>query len=133
MAHAACWGLEVTLLAAVDVEEGGTDPETTVPERIFRFYSARFQIEFAFRDTKLHLGLNDDQTRSQAWRHFHFNIVFDILSRSQRYNLEEEIHQRFAARSAAGRNATNTEGRRRIPPEHLWLHALPPETGPAGP
>ena len=50
-----------------------------VPGRIFRFYGARFQIEFAFRDAKQHLGLNDSQVRSQAKLHFHFNIVFAAL------------------------------------------------------
>ena len=43
-------------------------------------------------------------------------------AQSQRHNLEEEIHQRIAAGSAAGRNAPNSgAGRRRIPPERLWL------------
>ena len=50
-----------------------------VLERIFCFYGARFQIEFAFRDAKQHLGLNDGQVRLQAKLHFHFNIVFDSL------------------------------------------------------
>ena len=45
-------------------------------ERIFRFYSARFQIEFAFRDAKQYLNLNDGPVHSQAILHFHFNIVF---------------------------------------------------------
>ena len=45
-----------------------------VPERIFRFYGVRFQIEFAFRDAMQHLGLNDSQARSQAKLHFRFNI-----------------------------------------------------------
>ena len=131
----------------------GTDLDLA-PERIFRFYGARFQIEFAFRDAKQHLGLNDGQARSQARQHFHFNIVFAALfwARLQarlraerplgpfslrdrkRCNLEKEIHKRFAARSAAGRNAPNSGGgRRRVPPERLWLRAPPPETRPAGP
>ena len=155
-----CW------LQVVYVLPRGADPETTEgvllystdldlePERIFRFYGARFQIEFAFRDAKQHLGLNHGQARSQARQHFHFNIVFAALFwarlqarlRAERplgpfslrdlknRNLEEEIHQRIAAGSAAGRNAPNSgAGRRRIPPERLWLRAPPPETGPAGP
>ena len=144
----------------------GADPETKEgvllystdldlePERIFRFYGARFQIEFAFRDAKQHLGLNHGQARSQARQHFHFNIVFAALFwarlqarlQAQRplgpfslrdlkhRNLEEEIHQRIAAGSAAGRNAPNSgAGRGRIPPERLWLRAPPPEMGPVGP
>ena len=94
------------------------------PERIFRFYGARFQIEFAFRDAKQHLGLNDCQARAQAKLHFHFNIVFAALfwarlqARLQaehplgpfslrnlkRHNFEAEIHKRFAARSDTGRD-----------------------------
>ena len=155
-----CW------LQVVYVLPRGADPETKegvllystdldlAPERLFRFYGARFQIEFAFRDAKQHLGLNDGQARSQARQHFHFNLVFAALfwARLQarlraerplgpfslrarkRSNLEAEIHNRFAAHSPAGRNAPNSEaGRSRIPPERLWLRAPPPETGPTGP
>ena len=50
-----------------------------VPECIFRFHGVRFQIEFAFRDAKRHLGLNDSQARSQAKLHSYFNIVFAAL------------------------------------------------------
>ena len=148
-----CW------LQVVYVLPRGADPETKegvllystdldlAPERIFRFYGARFQIEFAFRDAKQHLGLNDGQARSQARQHFHFNIVFAALfwARLQarlraerplgpfslrdckRCHLEEEIHKRFAARSAAGRNAPNSEaGRRRVPPNASGCaHPLP--------
>ncbi len=153
-------------LQVVHVLPRGADPQTRegvllystdtdlAPERIFRFYGARFQIEFAFRDAKQHLGLNDCQARSQARLHFHFNLVFTALfwARLQarlraerplgpfslrhlkRHNCETEIHKRFAARSAAGRNAANAEaGRRRIPPERLWLRAPPLAARPTGP
>ncbi len=155
-----CW------LQVVYVLPRGADPETQegvllystdldlAPERIVRFYGARFPIEFAFRDAKQHLGLNDGQARSQARQHFHFNLVFAALfwARLQarlraerplgpfslrhlkRHKLEEEIHKRIAAGSATGRNAVNSEGGcRRIPPQRLWLRAPPPETRPAGP
>ena len=144
----------------------GADPQTTegvllystdtdlAPERIFRLYGARFQIEFAFRDAKQHLGLHHSQARSQAKLHFHFNIVFAALfwarlqarARAERplgpfalchlkrHNLEKEIYERFAARSDTGRNAAKSKvGRRRIPPERLWLRAPPLEPGPVGP
>ena len=80
-----CW------LRVVYVLPRGADPQTTegallystdtelAPERIFRLYGARFQIEFAFRDAKQHLGLHHSQARSQAKLHFHFNIVFAAL------------------------------------------------------
>jgi hypothetical protein len=129
-----------------------TDPELA-PARLFRFYRARFQIEFAFRDAKQHLDLNDCQARTQAKQHFHFNTVFAALfwarlqARHQaegplgpfslrnlkRRNCEAEIHKIIDARSGAGRNAPNAEaGRRRIPAERLWLRAPPRESGPAG-
>ena len=65
------------------VDEGGVflysiDSER-VPARLFRLYRSRFQIEFAFRDVKQHLGLNDCQARSQDKRHFHGNRVFAAL------------------------------------------------------
>ena len=56
------------------------------------------------------------------------------LCHLKRHNFEKEIHRRFADRAAAGRNAANAEaGRRRIPPERLWLRAPPLEPEPAGP
>ena len=155
-----CW------LQVVYVLPRGADPETKEgvllystdldlePERIFRFYGARFQIEFAFRDAKQHLGLNHGQARSQAGSTFISTSSSPpssgpacrprlqaqrplgpfSLRNFKRHNLEEEIYQRIAAGSAAGRNAPNSgAGRGRIPPERLWLRAPPPATGPAGP
>ena len=130
-----------------------TDRELA-PKRLFRLYRARFQIEFAFRDAKQHLGLNDGQARSQAKLHFHCNAVFAALcwARLQtrlpaegspgpfslrhvkRRNLAAEIHQRFGAGSAPGRHAPNSgAGRGRIPPERLWLRAPPRTSGPPAP
>ncbi len=40
---------------------------------IFRFYKARFHIEFIFRDAKQFAGFSDCQARDQAALHFHFN------------------------------------------------------------
>ena len=40
---------------------------------IYRYYKARFQIEFLFRDAKQFTGLCDSQARSQAKLDFHFN------------------------------------------------------------
>ena len=130
-----------------------TDPDLA-PARLVRFYHARFQIEFAFRDAKQHLGLNDGQARSRDKLHFHFNAVFAALfwARLQarlraegplgpfslrnlkRRNCEVEIQNIMDARSTAGRNAANAgAGRRRIPPERLWLRAPPRAAGPVGP
>ena len=79
-------------LQVVYVLPRGADPQTRegvllystdtelAPERYFRLYGARFQIEFAFRDAKQHLGIHHSQARSQAKLHFHFNIVFAASS-----------------------------------------------------
>lgn len=40
---------------------------------ILRFYKARFQIEFIFRDAKQFAGFSDCQARNQEALHFHFN------------------------------------------------------------
>jgi hypothetical protein len=42
--------------------------------RLYRYYKARFQIEFLFRDAKQFTGLSDCQARSQAKLAFHFNM-----------------------------------------------------------
>ena len=41
---------------------------------ILRYYRARFQIEFLFRDAKQHTGLCDCQATSEAKLGFHFNV-----------------------------------------------------------
>ena len=41
-------------------------------ETIYRYYKARFQIEFLFRDAKQFTGLSDCQARSKTKLHFHF-------------------------------------------------------------
>jgi len=43
------------------------------PQRLYRYYKARFQIEFLFRDAKQFTGLSDCQARSKAKLAFHFN------------------------------------------------------------
>lgn len=49
-----------------------TDTELSAAT-IFRYYKARFQIEFLFRDAKQFAGFSDCQARDQAALHFHFN------------------------------------------------------------
>ncbi len=109
----------------------GADPQTTRDMllyssdtkldqvRLFHGYRARFQIEFAFRDAKQHLGLNDGQARSRTKLDFRFNIVFAAffwarlqtrfqtdgplglfsLHQPKQRNFETEIHKRFVVRS----------------------------------
>ena len=47
---------------------------------IYRYYKARFQIEFLFRDAKQFTGLCDCQARSEAALHSHFNASFTALN-----------------------------------------------------
>jgi DDE superfamily endonuclease len=47
---------------------------------LYRFYKARFQIEFLFRDAKQFTGLTDCQARSQAKLNFHFNASLSAVT-----------------------------------------------------
>jgi len=56
-----------------------TDTELDA-ETIYRYYKARFQIEFIFRDAKQFTGLNDCQARRQDSLNFHFNASLTALN-----------------------------------------------------
>ena len=47
---------------------------------IYRYYKARFQIEFLFRDAKQFTGLSDCQARSAGKLRFHFNASLSAVS-----------------------------------------------------
>lgn len=47
---------------------------------IYKYYKARFQTEFLFRDAKQHAGLNHCQARSENKLHFHFNTSLTSVS-----------------------------------------------------
>jgi hypothetical protein len=47
---------------------------------VYRYYKARFQIEFLFRDAKQFTGLTDSQARSQAKLTFHFNASLSAVT-----------------------------------------------------
>ena len=53
---------------------------TQEPWQVIRFYKARFQIEFIFRDAKQFTGFSDCQAREQAALHFHFNSSLSALN-----------------------------------------------------
>ena len=72
-----------------------TDPEMD-PERIYRIYRDRFQIEFNFRDAKQHLGLAACQARTAERHHFHLNAVLATLAWTR-------LELRHAAREALDR------------------------------
>jgi hypothetical protein len=55
--------------------------DTSLPaETIYRYYTARFQIEFLFRDAKQFTGLTDFQTRSETRIAFHVNASLTALN-----------------------------------------------------
>lgn len=56
-----------------------TDTELDA-ETIYRYYKARFQIEFIFRDAKQFAGLSDCQARCQESLNFHFNASLTALN-----------------------------------------------------
>lgn len=53
---------------------------TVSPLTLYRYYQARFQIEFLFRDAKQFTGLTDCQARSQTQLHNHFNASLTAVS-----------------------------------------------------
>jgi len=50
------------------------------PEKIINYYSARFQIEFLFRDAKQHMGFEHCQSRSKKALDFHFNATLTAVN-----------------------------------------------------
>lgn len=55
--------------------------DTSLPaETIYRYYTARFQIEFLFRDAKQFTGLTDFQTRSEDRIAYHVNASLTALN-----------------------------------------------------
>jgi Transposase DDE domain len=60
------------LLFSTDLDLSGQD--------IVRYYRARFQIEFLFRDAKQSMGFNHCQARDSKKTQFHWNIVMAALN-----------------------------------------------------
>ncbi len=56
-----------------------TDTELSATT-IFRYYKARFQIEFLFRDAKQFAGFSDCQARGKEALHFHFNASVTVVN-----------------------------------------------------
>jgi DDE superfamily endonuclease len=50
------------------------------PLTLYRYYKARFQIEFLFRDAKQFTGLSDCQARSKDKLDFHFNASLSAVT-----------------------------------------------------
>jgi hypothetical protein len=72
-----------------------TDTELSATE-LYRYYKARFQIEFLFRDAKQFAGLCDGQARSEPAIHFHFNAAMTTLNLLK---LEDRQHAADSPRS----------------------------------
>jgi hypothetical protein len=64
--------IATALLFSTDTDLSATD--------IRRFYKARFQIEFLFRDAKQFVGLSDCQARCEISLDFHFNACMSALN-----------------------------------------------------
>ena len=73
-----------------------TDTELSATA-IFRFYKARFQIEFFFRDAKQFAGFSDCQARDQAALRFHFNAsvtavnVARLIAQAEQHTKEKMV------------------------------------------
>src|SRR4030095_16260916 len=50
------------------------------PQRLYRYYKARFQIELLFRDAQQFAGLSDCQARAKAKLDFHFNASLSAVT-----------------------------------------------------
>jgi len=68
---------------------------------LYRYYKARFQIEFLFRDAKQFTGLTDCQARSQAKLNFHFNASLSTvnLAKLEARQQRGDIDQAFSMAS----------------------------------
>jgi hypothetical protein len=66
-----------------------TDTQLSAAD-IFRFYKARFQIEFLFRDAKQFAGFSDCQARDKEALPFHFNTSVSTVNLARIMAQEEE-------------------------------------------
>ncbi len=57
---------------------------------IFRYYKARFSIEFIFRDAKQFAGFSDCQARDKEALHFHFNAAVTLVNLARIHAQEEQ-------------------------------------------
>lgn len=66
-----------------------TDCELTA-QTIYEYYTARFQIEFLFRDAKQFAGLSDCQARDAQALHFHFNVALATVNVAKIEELKQQ-------------------------------------------
>ena len=58
---------------------------------VTKYYEARFQIEFLFRDAKQHLGLSDCQSTKKERLDAHFNFSLSALNIAKLYILQQNL------------------------------------------
>ncbi len=66
---------------------------------IYKYYKARFQIEFLFRDAKQFTGLTQCQSRNENKLHYHFNMSLtsvNIAKATHLLNIEKEQRKSFS-------------------------------------
>lgn len=66
---------------------------------LLQYYKSRFQIEFIYRDSKQHTGLNDCQARSENKLHFQTNAALtavNIAKAKHWISLPEELRKAFS-------------------------------------
>jgi DDE superfamily endonuclease len=88
-------GVSQVLLFSTDLSLSGWD--------VVRFYRARFQIEFLFRDAKGSMGLSHCQARSTRALEFHWNAAFCALNVAKWQETQRCQTRRFSAASCKQR------------------------------
>ena len=73
--------------------------------KIYRYYKARFQIEFLFRDSKQFTGLADGQVRTADRVDFHFNAALTTLNLAKAELMNQQPDDQPAICSLARRKA----------------------------
>ena len=66
---------------------------------IYRYYKARYQIEFLFRDAKQYTGLTHCQSRGEKKLHFHFNTsltAVGVAKAAHYLSQEKEVRKSFS-------------------------------------
>ena len=73
---------------------------TLSAQEIFRIYSARFQIEYLFRDGKSHMGLGDAQVRKASSLNFQNNACLTALNllklEHRKHQMQQEVISIFS-------------------------------------
>lgn len=93
-------GRDVRLVVAVNTRDAArprlallfaTDTELAAAD-IYRYYKARFHIEFVFRDAKQFAGFTQCQARDKEALHFHFNAALSAVNLA-RLAAHEQHHE----------------------------------------